>query len=234
MRLQQMLVSNLALLSAITAYAIVPARAAEPAKAHTVMAGAVKVNVPEGWVSKPTRSNFRLAQFSIPKAEGDKDDTECVVWFYGLNGSGGINGNIERWISQFEPKDRKVKIMTGKSSQGDYELVDITGTWNRPVDMPHGGLKIVREPASRLFGLVLIVRHAGDYFVELMGPEKTVAANLEALRTAIGADAKSEKEKATAKPAPASTASAHPASQDKTAKQKPADEKTPADSTPKK
>jgi len=201
MRKQPLHVLVLALIAAATALpcaaAAEPAKtqaAAEPAKTQTVISGGLRLNVPAGWTSKETKSNFRLMDFTLPKAEGDKDSTECVAWFFGTNGSGGVNENFQRWIDEFQPKDRKLKITTGKCTQGDYVLADISGTWNRPVRTPQGGFKIVPTPSARVLALALTVPHAGSYYLKLGGPEKTVAANADVLRAAVGADPKAEKD----------------------------------------
>jgi hypothetical protein len=174
----------------------------EPAKTQTVISGGLKLTVPAGWKSKDTKSNFRLMDFTLPKAEGDKDSTECVAWYYGTNGSGGVNENFQRFIDEFQPKDRKVKVTKGKAPEGDYVVVDIEGVWNRPVDTPQGGLKIVPTPSARVVGLSLYVPHVGPYYLKMGGPEKTVAANADALRAAIGADSKTEKDYFTKPAAP--------------------------------
>jgi hypothetical protein len=167
---------------------------AETAKTQTVISGGLKLTVPAGWKGKDTKSNFRLMDFTLPKAEGDKDITECVAWYYGTNGSGNVNQNFQRWIDEFQPKDRKVKVTKGKAPEGDYVVVDIEGVWNRPVGTPQGGLKIVPTPSARVLGLAIDVPHVGPYYLKLGGPEKTVAANADASRAAIGADSKTEKD----------------------------------------
>ena len=104
------------LLSALAGTALPLAHAADPAKpaeaakgtesgkTQTVTNLGVKMNVPESWKSKDTKSNMHLMQFSIPKMEGDKDDTEVSVWYFGLNGAASINENLQRWIDEFVPK----------------------------------------------------------------------------------------------------------------------------------
>ena len=192
------------LLSALAGVALPLARAEEPAKpadaaktsesgkTHTVTRLGVKMTVPESWKSKETKSNVHLMQFSIPKGDGDKEDTEVNVWYFGLNGAGGINQNFQRWIDEFDPKDHKLKITTGKCPAGDYILMDISGTWNRPIGTPEGGLKIVRTTGREI--AVGLKGRQGEYFFRLLGPETTVAANLDAFRTAVNADAKTEKD----------------------------------------
>jgi hypothetical protein len=196
--LRVVLLSALAGIALPLAHASEPAKPAEGAKTsesgktHTVTKLGVKINVPESWKSKDTNSNMHLMQFSIPKGAGDKDDTEVSLWYFGLNGSGSINEIFQRWIDEFDAKDRKLKITTGTCPAGDYILMDISGTWDRKVPTPQGGLKIVHTTGREI--AVAVKGRQGDYFYRLMGPETTVAANVDAFRTAISADAKNEKD----------------------------------------
>ena len=168
-------------------------RAAEPAKTHTVMAGEMKLAVPSSWVQKKPSNRFRLAQFAVPKTGGDTEDAELVVFFFGTKDGGNIEPNIHRWIDQFQPQGRKGKFTSGKCPQGDYVLVDLRGTWNKPIE-PLIEQKTVEMRDARVLSLILTIKHQGSYFLRLMGPAKTVSANVDAFRAAIGADAKSEKD----------------------------------------
>jgi gluconolactonase len=192
MRLRSLLAFSLTILLATAAWTPSRARAAEPAKTHTVTAGDVKLTVPESWPQKEATSRFRLAQFAVPKTGGDQEDAEFVVYFFGAGGGGSVDPNIHRWINQFQPQGRKIKLTSGKCPQGDYVLVDLSGTWKKPIGPPILQ-KTVEMPNARVLSVILTVKDQGSYFLRLMGPEKTVSANADALRTAIGADAKPEK-----------------------------------------
>ncbi len=170
-----------------------PAKSGESGKTHTVSNVGVKMTVPGSWKSKDTHSNVHVMQFSIPKLDGDKDETEASVWYYGLTGMGSVNEIFQRWIDEFPAKDRKLKITTGKCPQGEYILMDVSGTWDRKVPTAEGGLKIVHT-AGREIAVRVAAPHAGNYYYRLQGTEQNVAANVDAFRAAIGADAKNEKD----------------------------------------
>ncbi len=57
------------------------------------------------WVVESPTSSMRKAQYRLPRAEGDAEDAECVVYYFGAQGGGGLEANIERWCSQFEQVD---------------------------------------------------------------------------------------------------------------------------------
>jgi len=161
-------------------------------KTKKVMAKDITLNVPTTWKQSPASNNLRTAQFAIPKVEGDRDDAELVVYFFGGAG-GGVNANLERWSGQFQPGGKKQKIYKGEAKQGEYYLLDITGVYNKPIGPP-----INRQtnptPGYQMLAVVLMVKDKGNYFLKLTGPQKTVAAASKALRVAIDADLKKEAE----------------------------------------
>jgi hypothetical protein len=59
--------------------------------------------VPEGWQTKPASSSFVLAEFVLPKAEGDDADGRLTVSAAG----GSIEANIDRWRDQFGGKPER-------------------------------------------------------------------------------------------------------------------------------
>jgi hypothetical protein len=193
MRVRPWLALQLSLLAAIAAYGLPNARAAEPAKTRAVTAGKIKLTVPEAWEQQEPATRMRLTQFGVPKTGGDSDGAEFVVYYFGAGGGGNVDPNIHRWINEFNPQERKMKITSGKCPQGDYVLVDLHGTWNKPIG-PRIQQKTVEMAHARVMSVILTVKDEGNFYLRLTGPEKTVSANTDALRVAIGADAKSEKD----------------------------------------
>jgi hypothetical protein len=175
------------------------AAADEPAKTRSVDGGGIRLSIPETWVRKPieqsrkARFNFRKADFTIPKVAGDKDDAEFVVFFFGDTGGGGVDPNVHRWVDQFESQDRQVKLTSGKCPQGDYVFVDIRGTWKKPIGQPSEG-KSESVSNARVVSAVVKMKGGKHYYLRLLGGDKTVSANIDAMHAAIGADPKTEKE----------------------------------------
>lgn len=156
----------------------------------TVKAKDVTLDVPKTWQQQPPENKFRAAQFVIPAAGKDKQKAELVVYYFG-GGGGGVNANIKRWIGQFEQQKREVNIKKGKSAQGPYVLVDVTGTYNKPVGPPFLQ-KTEPMPGARMMAVVLRVKDKGNYFLKLTGPEKTVTKSAKRFRKAFGADPEKE------------------------------------------
>jgi gluconolactonase len=151
---------------------------------------ALALKVPAEWKQQPPSNNLRLGQFSIPAAEGDPEPAELTIFNFGFGG--GVKDNIERWVNQFEAKERMVKTTTGQSPQGEYVFVDVQGTYKRPVGPPIRG-QTTPAPGFRMLGFILAVPEKGTYFLKLTGPQKTVSNAAEAYRTSIGAKEKDEK-----------------------------------------
>jgi gluconolactonase len=162
------------------------------AKTREVKIEEITLAVPGHWVQKPASNKLRLAQFDIPAAEGDEEASELVVYSFG-GGGGGVDANIKRWIDQFQPKGRKVKLTSGKSPQGEYIFVDLSGTYNKPIGPP---ILNKTEPLAnaRMLAVILTIEQKGNYFLKLAGPEKTVSGESKSLRAAFGADETKEKE----------------------------------------
>ncbi len=164
------------------------------AASKEIEAGDLKLSVPATWKQQQPSNNLRLAQFAIPAVEGDKDGAELVI-------SPPIGGtrvdNITRWVNQFEAEGRQLVMSQGQCPQGEYVLVQLSGTYKRSIGPPIRG-KTEPAPDYKMHGVMLSVmkdgKSVGNYFLKLTGPAKTVAANEEALRASIAAD-KSKEEK---------------------------------------
>lgn len=160
----------------------------KPAATVEVKAGELKLQVPGAWESKPPSNNLRLAQFNVPAAEGDAAGAEVVV-FPPFGGS--IGANIQRWVGQFEADGRELKMLQGAVEQGKYVLVELKGTYKKPIGPPIQQ-KTEATPGSKMLAVIFQSKAGGNYFLRLVGPEKTVDANAAAFRKAFGGDAAKE------------------------------------------
>src|SRR2546426_11354787 len=69
--------------------------------------GGLTAKLPDGWKLQDPSNKLRKYQASIAKAEGDKENAELVVFFFGKGGGGGTEDNIKRWKTQFNAPDGK-------------------------------------------------------------------------------------------------------------------------------
>ena len=146
------------------------------APATQPVAGDVSYKVPEGWTVEKPSSEMRLAQYKLPKAEGDGEDALLVVYYFGPGQGGTPEANIERWVNMVKQPDglaSKDKARTETLTVNGLQVntVDVTGNYS-------GGMSQDSAPKDsksiyRLRGAV-IETPKGAYFVRLTGPEKTV------------------------------------------------------------
>ena len=139
--------------------------------------GELKFKAPDGWtVEKPT-SSMRVAQYKLPKVEGDKDDATLVLYYFGATQGGTAQANIDRWIGQIQQpdgSDSKSKAKTESMTVNGLNVntVDVTGVYT--AEMAPGSKTFHNDADYRLRAAV-IETPKGNYFVKLAGPVKTIA-----------------------------------------------------------
>jgi len=140
------------------------------------VSGDLHYKVPEGWVAGQPSSKMRVAQFKLPKADGDNEDGELVLYYFGANQGGTAQANIDRWISQIQQADgssSKDKAKTESLTVNGLKIttVDVAGRYT--AEMAPGSGKFYDNANYRLRAAV-IETAKGNYFVKLVGPAKTV------------------------------------------------------------
>jgi hypothetical protein len=133
--------------------------------------------MPKGWVSEEPSNKMRFAQFKIPKAKGDKEDGELLI-FRGISGS--AKDNIDRWKKQFRaPKgktlDDVAKVSEIKIGGHDASLLDVTGTYLYNPQPFNPKSKTEERESYRM----LAIHFEGPknvYHIKLTGPAKTIDA----------------------------------------------------------
>lgn len=163
---------------------------AKETKTNAVNLQGIQLQIPENWKSEQPSNRLRLAQYQIPAAEGVKGKTEYVV-FPPFGGS--VDDNLGRWVRQFDTKDLKVKTVKGESKQGVYYLLDISGTYKKPNGPPFLR-KTIDAPDHHMLAVILSVPGKGNFFLKMVGPQKTVANEMKNFRNSFGAKVESEKE----------------------------------------
>jgi hypothetical protein len=140
-------------------------------------AGDLRFKAPDGWTAEKASSAMRVAQYKLPKADGDKEDASLVVYYFGANQGGSPQANIDRWIGQIQQpdgSDSKSKAKTDSLTVNGLKVttVDVTGTYN--AEMAPGSGTFHNDENYRLRAAV-IETPKGNYFVKLAGPAKTIA-----------------------------------------------------------
>ena len=160
------------------------AAAAAPAMTTTAL-GPFTMKVPSDWQTKPITSKMRAADYVLPAAPGG--EAELVIYYFGDNGAGSIDDNVERWLGQFTQPDGKptrdvAKIETTKIAGQDATLVTASGHFHASA-MP-GGDEVVDKDNQSLFAAIIASPH-GPYYFKLVGATKTLDANAARFRAML-------------------------------------------------
>ena len=136
----------------------------------------LKYDMPEGWTSKPLSSKMRVADFVLPRAEGDSEDASLVVTFFGGQG-GTVQANLDRWLGQMAQPDGRpskdvAKISNLRTNDLTLTIMDLPGTF--VAETAPGSSEHFNKPGFHLRAAV-IEGKGGPFFVRLVGPAKTVA-----------------------------------------------------------
>ena len=137
----------------------------------------LKFTTPSGWVEEKTSSTMRVAQYKLPKAEGDAEDASLVLYYFGSGQGGGPSANIERWIGQMKQadgSDSKTKAKEETLTVNGLKVTAVTLSGTYTAEMAPGSGTFYNNPNYRLRAAV-IETPKGSYYVKLVGPEKTVS-----------------------------------------------------------
>jgi hypothetical protein len=137
----------------------------------------LKFTVPAGWIEEERSSAMRVAQYNLPRAEGDTENGSVVLYYFGPGQGGSTAANIERWVGQMKQADGRSSKSVAKEESFEVNglkvaTIDVGGTYVAET-MPGSGT-FENKPAYRLMAAVVETPN-GPYFLKLVGPEKTVA-----------------------------------------------------------
>ena len=134
--------------------------------------GAIKFEVPATWKVEPPTSSMRRAQL---KAPGPGGEAELVVYYFGPQGAGTNDDNIERWVSQFKGPGgvpvEDAKVSTEKVAGEDVTLVDVSGQYTNTMVQQGPATK-----ADQRLMAAIVPSTDGPYYFKFLGPTKTVGA----------------------------------------------------------
>jgi hypothetical protein len=149
---------------------------AQAAQATPASAG-LTYTAPADWRTRPAASSMRIAEFIIPRAQGDAEDAELIIYYFGT-GAGTIDANIDRWMGQIQQADGsatkdKAKRTTQTVNGLAVTMVDASGTY--VAEMRPGSTDRYNKPGFRLRAAVVETAR-GPYYIKLTGPAKTIGA----------------------------------------------------------
>jgi hypothetical protein len=120
---------------------------------------------------------MRVAQYKLPRAQGDSDDAQLVLYYFGAGQGGSVEANLDRWMNQMIQPDgssskakAKTETMTVKGLK--VTLLDVTGTYNAEMS-PGSGTR--HNSTGYRMRAAVVETPKGPYFAKLVGPENTIA-----------------------------------------------------------
>lgn len=139
--------------------------------------GELHFKVPDEWVTEKTTSTMRVAQYKLPKAEGDPEDASLVLYYFGASQGGTTQANIDRWIGQMQqpdgsPSKDKAKTETLTINGLKVTTVDLSGTYTAEMTPGTGNRQ---NSANYRLRAAVIETPKGNYFPKLVGPANTIA-----------------------------------------------------------
>ncbi len=159
------------LLTATAALLVGGAAAADDKKGTTVEMAGMKSVAPADWKEETPSNNMRMAQFKLPKEEGDKDDAELAVFVF-PGGSGTVKQNLDRQLAKFVADGRKATTDKVKVGGIDAVYQDVTGTYKKK-KFPMAEEFTPVEGYRQLY-VVFEGKDGKQYYLTLLGPQKTV------------------------------------------------------------
>jgi hypothetical protein len=122
---------------------------------------------PPQWEWVEITSTMRKAQLKVTYA-ASKASADVAFYYFGTNGAGGVQANVDRWLKQFtEPSDQinaKVEHTTVGKTKVTY--VQAEGTYKS--GMPGG--EVTPRPDYALIGAIL-ESDQGNVYVRMTGPK---------------------------------------------------------------
>ncbi len=135
---------------------------------RAVQIGNVRLTAPEGWIRKKPQIAFILAEFNLPRAEGDAEDAQLTVTAVGEN----TPKNLDRLREQLGKTPAQGSVEPIRIEGMEVTLVDTLldpADSHGPFAPPRGGGRYRVLNAIAPIGNKL-------YFIHCSGPEKTVGA----------------------------------------------------------
>jgi len=163
--------------------------AADPAadaREFTVAEGRFSLAAPDSFKRVRPRSMMVETEFSLPPIAGDEGSGRFTV----MGAGGSIEANIDRWIGQFSQPDGsatkdKAAVKKLKVAGCSVTLVDVTGTYKDMPGGPFAGGRVIERTDYRMLAAIIETGDAGNYFLKLYGPAKTVGNSADGFRKMV-------------------------------------------------
>ena len=136
-----------------------------------VQSGTLTFSKPTAWKDRAPASSMRVAEFVVPRAAGDTEDADVIVYYFG-GGGGSVEANLQRWATQVQSSTAPVRT-TADVNGLKLTSLDVSGTY--VAEMRPGSTEHFSKPGYRMRATV-VETPKGPYFIKLTGPARTVDA----------------------------------------------------------
>jgi len=137
----------------------------------TAQTGTLTFTKPAAWKDRAPASSMRVAEFVVPRAAGDTEDADVIVYYFG-GGGGSVEANLQRWATQVQSTKDPVRT-TAEVNGLKLTSLDVSGTY--VAEMRPGSTEHFNKPGYRMRATV-VETPKGPYFIKLTGPARTVDA----------------------------------------------------------
>ena len=122
---------------------------------------------PAKWEWVESASKMRKAQLKLTD-DVSKASADVVFYYFGTNGAGTVQANVDRWLHQFAEPIDKINSNVEHTTVGKTKLtyVQAEGTYNS--GMPGGS--VTPRPGYALIGAIL-ESDEGNVYVRMTGPK---------------------------------------------------------------
>ena len=137
--------------------------------AVTAQTASLTFTKPPAWTDRAAGSSMRVAEFVVPRAPGDTEDGELIVYYFGGTG-GTVEANLQRWTTQFQSTAAPVRT-TATVNGLQLTNLDVSGTY--VAEVRPGATERHNKPDFRMRASV-VETPKGPYFIKLTGPAATI------------------------------------------------------------
>ena len=156
--------------SAFVLMALIVGSASAAEKPAIIEVSSIKFTAPAKWVSQKTSSRMRAAQFGVPGAKG-QPPAQCVFFYFGPGGAGGVDANVKRWLGQFAPQP-KVKHTVKSEKINNVAVTHVMAEGTYMDGPPFGGAKVPKKGFAMRGAIVMAPR--GAIFIKMTGLKAVV------------------------------------------------------------
>ncbi|MEP0845437.1 MAG: hypothetical protein HRF50_01295 [Phycisphaerae bacterium] len=152
------------------------------AAAAEAPASTLKYEAPANWTASPASNVMRLAQWTLPKAEG-AEEGDMVLFFFGVGGGGGVQMNIDRWRGMFKTADGQpvpdeaVRYETFDANGLKVHYLEVAGSFENR--MAPGAPVLGMKESHRMLAAI-VEGEGGPWYFRGTGPDATMAAHRDA------------------------------------------------------